>query len=49
MTPEQRYQFNTIGYIHLRDVLNPEELRRAQEAADRYINTPPEDLPVDSG
>ena len=46
MTPEQRYQFNTIGYIHLRDVLNPEELRRAQEAADRYINTPPEDLPV---
>ncbi len=46
MTPEQRYQFDTLGYLHLKNVLTLKELGRAQEAAGRYINTPPEKLPV---
>lgn len=46
MTPEQRYQFDTLGYLHLKNVLTKEELRRAQDATDRYINMPPEKLPV---
>jgi len=46
MTPEQRYIFDTIGYITLKNALSPEELRLAQKAADRYINTPPQELPV---
>ena len=49
MTPEQRYLYDTMGYIHLENVLSPEELTRAQEAVDRYINTPPEDMPVGFG
>ena len=36
-------------FIHLRDVLSPEELERAQEAADRYINSPPEEMPIGFG
>ena len=46
MTPEQRYSFDAVGYFSLKNALSSEELRRAQEAADRYINTPPDDLPV---
>lgn len=46
MTPEQRYLFDTVGYFSLKNALSSEELRRAQEAADRYINTPSDDLPV---
>ena len=46
MTPEQRYLFDTVGYFSLKNALSSEELQRAQEAADRYINTPPDDLPV---
>ena len=45
MTPEQRYVFDTTGYLHLKNALGEEELQRAQEAADRYMNTPTEDLP----
>jgi len=37
MTPEQRYFFDTTGYLHLRDVLSEDELKAAQEAAERYI------------
>ncbi len=44
MTPEQRYLFDTVGYFSLKNALSSEELQRAQEAADRYINTPPDDL-----
>ena len=37
MTPEQRYFFDTAGYLHLRDVLSEDELKPAQEAAEGYI------------
>ena len=46
-TPEQRYIFDRIGYLSLKNALSPEGLRRAEKAADRYINTPPEELPVE--
>ena len=45
MTPEQRYWFDLTGYLHLQQVLQDEELARAQEAVDRYLGTPPENLP----
>ena len=45
MTPEQRYLFDVTGYLHLENALNAAELRAAQDAAERYINTPPEELP----
>ena len=49
MTPEQRYLFDTTSYIHLKNVLSPEELARAQEAAERYITTLPEEMPIGFG
>lgn len=49
MTPKQRYQFDVTGYLHLENVLSPEELAAAQEAAFRYINTPPDELPPGFG
>jgi len=45
MTNEQRYLYDLQGYLHLKNVLSTEELRAAQQAAERYIKTPPEDLP----
>ena len=45
MTPEQRYFFDLTGYLHLRGVLSESELRPAQDAAQRYIDTPPDQLP----
>jgi hypothetical protein len=45
MTEEQRYLFDLNGYLHLRNVLSNEELSAAQEAAERYINTPEDELP----
>ncbi|MDP6506440.1 MAG: phytanoyl-CoA dioxygenase family protein, partial [Planctomycetota bacterium] len=45
MTSEQRYLFDLNGYLHLKNVLSEDELHLAREAACRYINTPPEDLP----
>ena len=45
MTPEQRYFFDIAGYLHLENALGEEELRKAREAADRYMNTPPDQLP----
>jgi len=45
MTPEQRYLFDLNGFLHLKNALDQEELKAAQEAADRYVSTPPEDLP----
>jgi len=49
MTPEQRYFFDLTGYLHLRNVLTEAELKPAQEAADRYINMPPEEWPPEFG
>ena len=46
MTSEQRYFFDLTGYLHLKNVLNADELHQAQEAADRYIQTPPDALPA---
>ena len=45
MTPEQSYWFDLTGYLHLKQVLLGEELVRVREAADRYLQTPPEQLP----
>ncbi len=46
MTPEQRYFFDLTGYLHLEGVLQGEELKAAQAAAQRYIDTPPEQVPA---
>lgn len=45
MTPEQRYFFDVFGYLHLRDAIEPEDLTAAQEAAERYVNTKPDEVP----
>ena len=45
MTPEQRYLFDVRGFLHLKDVLDAEELEECQEATARYINTPDGELP----
>ena len=45
MTPEQRYFFDLTGYLHLEGVLQDEALRAAQDAAQRYIDIPPEKVP----
>ena len=45
MTPEQRYLFDVTGYLHLKNAIKDEELEAAQEAADRYINASPAELP----
>ena len=49
MSPEQRYFFDLTGYLHLRNVLSEEELKPAQQAADRYISMPPEQWPPEFG
>jgi len=46
LTPEQRYFFDLTGYLHLEGVLQGAQLAAAQEAAQRYIDTPPEDVPA---
>ena len=48
MTEEQRYLFDLCGFLHLKNVLTPEELDAASEAARRYIDSAPEDLPPHS-
>ena len=45
MTPEQRYLFDMTGYLHLKNVLSGDELQQAQEAAERYVQSPPNQLP----
>ena len=45
MTPDQRYFFDLTGYLHLEGVLQGEELQKTQEAAQRYIDTPPDQVP----
>ena len=45
MTPEQRYFFDLTGYLHLKGVLQGEELQKVQAAAQRYIDTPPDQAP----
>ena len=45
MTPEQRYLFDVTGYIHLPNALSAEELKNAQEAVERVVHTPKEEMP----
>ena len=45
MTPEQRYLFDITGYLHLKNVLTGDALARAQEAVERCVQTPPDQLP----
>ncbi|MBT5832995.1 MAG: hypothetical protein HOH77_22620 [Candidatus Latescibacteria bacterium] len=45
MTPEQRYWFDLTGYLHIKNALSPEELSAAQEAAKRYVDSDPNNLP----
>ena len=45
MTPEQRYLFDVFGYLLIENALTPEELNTCQDATDRYINTPEDELP----
>jgi len=49
MTPEERYFFDVSGYLHVENVLGDEELKSAQEAADRYITLPPAEWPPGFG
>ncbi|MDA1141125.1 MAG: hypothetical protein O3B01_21365 [Planctomycetota bacterium] len=49
MTPEQRYLFDVYGYLHLENVFGGADLKAAQDAADRYVNTPVVDLPPGFG
>ena len=46
MTPEQRYFFDLTGYLHLPGVLQGEQLRKIQEAGDRYITMDPKNWPA---
>ena len=45
MTPDQRYCFDTSGFLHLEGVLQGAELQTVQEAVQRYVDTPTEELP----
>jgi hypothetical protein len=45
MTPQQRYWFDLTGYLHIPNALSAAELSAAQEAAQRYIDTPEHQLP----
>ena len=45
MTPKQRYLFDLTGYIHLKNVLNDEELKKTQDAVERCVQTPQDELP----
>ena len=47
MTPTQRYLFDLNGYLHLKNVLSGTELKEAQDAVERCIKIPPDQLPHD--
>ena len=49
MTPEQRYFFDVFGYLHLEGAIEQEDLTAAQEAAESYVRTPPEQMPPGFG
>ena len=44
-TPEQRYFFDLTGHLHLEGVLQGAALQKSQEAAQCYIDTPPDQVP----
>ena len=45
MTPKQKYLFDLRGYLHLENVLTPEELSNAQAAIERLVQASPDELP----
>ena len=45
MTPEQRYFFDATGFLHLEKVLEGGELQKVQDAVERYVRTPADELP----
>lgn len=45
MTPKQKYLFDLRGYLHLENVLTPEELSNAQTAIERLVQAAPDELP----
>ena len=45
MTPEQRYLFDITGYLHIEGAIIGDDLKKAQEAATRYIYCPPDERP----
>jgi ectoine hydroxylase-related dioxygenase (phytanoyl-CoA dioxygenase family) len=49
MTPEQRYFFDVAGYLHLQNALSDAELAAGRAATQRYIDTPPDELPPGFG
>mgnify|MGYP001166394611 CR=1 FL=1 len=49
MTEEQRYQFDLWGYLHIPGALSEKEVEAARAAAQRYVDSKPEDLPPGFG
>jgi hypothetical protein len=49
MTPQQRYLLDVQGFLHLKGALSPDEVAQARQAAERYMETPPEKLPPGFG
>ena len=47
MNEEQRYLFDLYGFLHLKNILSPEQLQAASDAAGRYIESAEEDRPPD--
>ena len=45
MTPKQKYLFDLRGYLHLENVLTPEELSNTQAAIERLVQSAPDELP----
>ena len=45
MNSTQRYLFDLNGYLHLKNVLSSKELEEAQDAVERCIQIPPDQLP----
>ena len=45
MTPKQKYLFDLRGYLHLENVLTPEELSKAQATIERLVQAEPDELP----
>ena len=46
MTPKQKYLFDLRGYLHLENVLTPQELGNAQAAIERLVKASPDELPA---
>lgn len=49
MTPEQRYTFDLDGFLHVRNVLSPDELREAKQAAYAYTDAVASGEPLPDG